>query len=378
MTIIKRTSLYVVSFFASLIMFSSCIADEAQNTECDIVSVILPTDLLNRAPVVGNRTVNIILKNSVPLNALAPDFTLTEGATITPPGGTVRDFSTPQIYTVTSQDGKWSKDYIVTAEHADKITLQYNFENIKVIDKTATVSYDEFCETDENGDTILIWASANAAFALTMQGTTPNTFPCYQVDEGKSGKCAVLVTRSTGSFGAMVKKPIAAGTLFLGNFDMNSAMSKPLEATHFGVPFTRIPVSLSGVYKYFPGETYCQPNAQGILEPVEGKTDSFNIYAVMFEITEEMQWLNGTNVLSADNPNIIGTATFDDADLTPSSEWRTFTLPFVFREGKSIDPYKLESGLYSITIVMSSSRDGDFFSGAVGSTLYVDELDLNC
>ena len=34
--------------------------------------------------------------------------------------------------------------------------------------------------------------------------------------------------------------------------------------------------------------------------------------------------------------------------------------------------------MYSITIVFSSSIDGDYFSGAEGSTLIVDNVELVC
>lgn len=55
-----------------------------------------------------------------------------------------------------------------------------------------------------------------------------------------------------------------------------------------------------------------------------------------------------------------------------------FHVPFVLREGKSIDPVKLAAGGYSLTIVMTSSIEGDYFSGAIGSRLLVDELEISC
>ena len=62
--------------------------------------------------------------------------------------------------------------------------------------------------------------------------------------EGKEGKCVKLETRLTGSLGALVKMPIAAGNLFIGEFDMTNALSKPLEATRFGIPFCYKPAQL--------------------------------------------------------------------------------------------------------------------------------------
>ncbi|PIM66101.1 hypothetical protein CTU88_45035, partial [Streptomyces sp. JV178] len=40
------------------------------------------------------------------ITALAPEFTLAHGATISPASGTLRDFSEPKTYEVTGSDGK--------------------------------------------------------------------------------------------------------------------------------------------------------------------------------------------------------------------------------------------------------------------------------
>ncbi len=356
---------------------TSCIRKEPLNAECDILEVTLPGDVLNRQPIIENNKVTLIVKNDVSVMSLAPSFTLTEGATIDPPSGTSRNFLFPQEYTVTSQDGEWKKVYTVTVDRANSINLNYSFENVRVVSALGgACRYDVFYEVGPAGTTTLEWASANAAFALTFQGSDPTTFPTYQGDEGPSGKCAVLVTRSTGSYGAKLKKPIASGNLFLGSFDMTNAMSKPLEATHFGVPFSNVPTQFSGYYKYKPGAEYCEPGPDGNLVPVPGKVDSFNLYAVLYETAPGHQWLNGINVLAEDNPYIISTAIIPDRHA--SDDWVEFSVPFIYRPGKSVDPEKLKDGLYNIAIVMGSSSDGDYFKGAIGSTLMVDEVSITC
>ncbi len=366
-------------FLMCLIAISAvgCIQEEPLNAECDIIAVTLPGNVLNRAPRIDNDKVVLIVKNDVSLLALAPEFELTPGATISPASGTTLNFVFPQTYTVTSQDGKWSKRYTVEVQRNNTISLDYGFEHVRQISALGgTCQYDEFYETGTAGNETLVWASANSAFSMTLQGSTPNTFPTYQGDGGVNGKCAVLVTRSTGSFGVRVGKPIAAGNLFIGNFDGTNALKNPLQATHFGTPFYNIPSTFSGYYKYTPGETYCEADADGNFVPVPGKVDMFNIYAVLFESVPDMEWLDGSNVLAADNPNIIATAEIPDRQA--SEEWVNFTVPFRFRDGKTIDPDKLAAGRYSITVVMSSSQDGDYFRGAIGSTLSVDELLITC
>lgn len=372
--IMKKLILGLVSA-VGLLSFTGCISDEPLNAECDILEVELPSGILNRNPSISNDKVSIVVKNGVSITTLAPEFVLTPGATIEPESGTVLDFSRPQHYTVTSEDGEWHKTYIVEVQYASTLNLDYDFEHVKRVSALmGSCSYDVFYEVGPDGRESMTWGSANAAYALTLQGSTPQTFPTYQYDDGKTGKCLALTTRSTGSFGSGMGKPIAAGNLFIGEFSMGDALSRPLEATHFGAPFLSRPVSLSGSYRYIPGETYTKLGADGTLVPVEDKVDQFNIYAVFFEVTPDMQWLDGTNVMAADNPNIIAVAEIDEA--LPASEWTTFDIPFVYRPGKTVDPEKLAAGNYSITVVMCSSRDGDFFSGAVGSTLYVDEVHL--
>lgn len=136
------------------------------------------------------------------------------------------------------------------------------------------------------------------------------------------------------------------------------------------------PESFMGNYKFKAGETYCELGDNGKLVPVPGKTDMFNLYAVLFEVTEDMQWLNGENVLSETNPNIISWALIPDRH--ESDEWVEFSVPFVYRPGKSIDKQKMQDGRYRLAIVISSSENGDYFSGAIGSTLHVDQLIVVC
>ena len=63
-------------------------------------------------------------------------------------------------------------------------------------------------------------------------------------------------------------------------------------------------------------------------------------------------------------------------DRKETDKWTRFSIPF--KKLKPIDKQKLREGKYSLAIIMSSSKDGATFNGAVGSTLYVDELQLFC
>lgn len=361
---------YILAAILPAVVLGSCIRDEALNAECDITAASLPGDVLNGKTEITNDKVLMVVKKDVELTALAPEFTLTPGATIDPASGTARDFTEPQAYTVTSQDRKWKKTYTVTIQRNYTIPLAYDFENVDII-STFKGGYDEFYQTGTPDVNPLTWASANSAFNATGEGTTPQTFPTYQGDNGVEGKCAVLVTKSTGFLGTAVGKPIAAGNLFMGVFIGDNAMMDPLGATHFGVPFSEIPTSFSGYYKYTPGEQFCELHDKKF-EPVPGKTDLFNLYTVFYEVSEQYPYLDGNNVLSADN--IICTAEIPDRHA--SDEWVYFNIPFAYRDGKTIDTQKLRDGRYRIAVIASSSQDGDRFAGAIGSKLQIDELRL--
>lgn len=353
----------------------SCIKEEAPNAEADIVSCTLAGDVLNRDPVIENDKVTLILKKGTALTALAPEFTLTPGAVIAPASGTVRDFTSPQYYEVTSEDGHWRKTYKVEATTSGITTTTFRFENARM---DANGKYRMFYETDAAGAEIMTWASGNPGFALTGAGNSPEDYPTYQSDNGYRNKCLVLTTRKTGSFGAMMGMPIASGNLFIGTFDVLNALKEPLSATKFGMPFDHIPARLRGYYQYRSGEVFYKRDASASdgLKPVPDKRDRFNIYAIFYESTEEMKTVDGTNALSEENPNVLAVAQIASDKAVESDKWAPFEIEFVFREGKTVDAGKLADGRYSLAVVFASSVDGDRFEGAPGSTLYVDEVTL--
>ena len=61
---------------------------------------------------------NITVPYGTNVTAMAPTFNVSPGATCVPPSGTVRNFSTPQHYIVTSAGGATTKDFTVTVNLA--------------------------------------------------------------------------------------------------------------------------------------------------------------------------------------------------------------------------------------------------------------------
>ena len=359
---------------------TSCIQDEAPNAEADILHLFLPGEVLTDTPIDYDRPFDDALraypltaevKAGVDLRQLAPEFELTPGATIEPASGTVHDFRSPVRYTVTSEDRQWHRTYAlsITAPQTKDIPTTYHFETVRRQD-----NYYIFYE-EATGSTSLTWASGNAGFAMaaTLTGITdPNDYPTSISAEGYQGNCLRLVTRLTGDWGAKVGKPIAAGNLFIGSFDLANAIINSLGATRFGTPFYQLPKRLSGYFKFKAGPQFYD-NGQ-----YTSQKDVFNIYAVFFERTTDVPYLDGR--LPGNNfehPNLVASAVIDASQVVETESWRRFEIPFDYaRYGKSVDPVKLANGQYSLAIIFSSSKGGDLFKGAPGSTLLIDEVVL--
>ena len=213
----------------------SCIRKEAPNAEADITGCTLPGNVLVQdtidVDVSYDKSLNaypiyIQVKKGTDCSQLAPVFTLTPGATIEPESGSTQDFSSPVRYTVTSEDGQWHRTYSISIEEekVQEIPTTFHFEDTRIEN-----GYYVFYETSENQE--LTWASGNGGFRLAINNADASEYPTTVEEAGYSGKCAKLVTRTTGSLGAMVGMPIAAGNLFIGKFNLSNALSNPLKAT---------------------------------------------------------------------------------------------------------------------------------------------------
>lgn len=372
----RLKNLLVCLFLSTIVI--SCIKDEAPNSEADIETCTLPGDVLNRDAIIENEKVTLIVKKGTDLTALAPRFTLTPGATVTPESGSTLNFTNPQTYIVTSEDKKWQKSYRVEVTASAITTNRYHFENARFYsDAFSKEKYQIFYETDQYGKENMTWASGNPGFALTGIKGDYKIYPTYQSEDGYKGtKCLGLTTRKTGTLGNIVDMPLAAGNLFIGTFDVSNARSNALTATRFGAQFEYVPTYLKGYYKYKAGETFyvVDTSVSSKLKPVPGQKDIFDIYAVFYESTQSLPMLDGTNILDEATETILAVARIDDAKET--DEWTEFYIPFVFREGKKVDPVKLADGKYSLAIVFASSIRGNYFEGAPGSTLLIDEVEL--
>ena len=375
----------------------SCIQDEPLNAEADIVAVTFDRDnrdvLLNTNDTIisvgtdpASNNIEVLVMPSSDLKQVAPTFILSEGAKIIHDetgidgNGLTLDFTEPQHYTVVSQDGNYRKYYTLSLKQPLAIT-EFKFESFEFIGNSK--QYVNYYEIDSTGGRCNIWATANAGYAMCGR----SDFPTQRYDRGQSGNGVRLRTETTGGFGTMTNPPmpIAAGSLFIGRFDALSAVSSPRTATLFGMPFDKTPKAFTGYYMFKPGETMTDDSGAVI----EGQTDRPDFYVVMYENYDivdgrrQSVMLDGNNILT--HKNIVGLARIKEQDIVnltdeqiERGEWQYFDIPFELVNGKQIDPERLANYGYNVAIVISSSVDGAYFRGAVGSTLYVDTFKIIC
>lgn len=373
---------YTIAIAAAAVMLlTSCFKDEPLNAECDIEQAWLHSDFpsetfMKPADSIATtnetaRTIIFTVRKGTDRTTLAPQFKLTPGATISPDNGSAHDFSDgPVAYTVTSEDRAWSKTYNVRFDEAEDGSLLFDFENF-YLDPTGR--FYMWTDITESGTRMLNWASGNAGFAIVSGGSTPDTYPTAPYEPGIDGGHAVaLTTRSTGPAGMVFRMPIAAGNMFIGDFNANKATIKPLEATHFGSGTysvtTKKPLRLTGFYQYTPGKTVINRDSS----EVKGITDRGDIYAVLFRNTTDSGtpfYLDGSNVKTS--PQIVALALAGPVDRTEGG-WKQFDAEFVYND--KFDPEILRNRGYSLAVVFTSSCEGAQFQGAVGSRLLIDNV----
>jgi hypothetical protein len=364
-------------------LLTSCFKEEPLNAECDIEKAYVhvgnpetmffnASDSMVSVPYTDS-TVIFNVRKQADVSAMAPKFQLTAGATISPANGSVHNFSNGSVnYTVTSEDGKWHRSYSVSFNQVIKTvndTITYNFENYEL--ETQKQKYYVWHNELDDGTLGNDWATGNSGFNLSRGSAKPDEYPTTPLTEGYEGSAVCLTTCDTGPFGAMVNKRLAAGNLFLGAFDLTSALKDAMKATLFGIQFDKKPIKVTGYYKYAPGATFQDPKGN----VVANRVDSAAIYAVLYrnhDADGNAVVLYGDNVKTS---NLI-VALADMKYVKPTDQWTPFEISFDYQS--EVDETLLESRGYSFTVVFSSSKEGDKFEGAIGSKLLIDKVKVIC
>ncbi len=214
-------------------------------------------------------------------------------------------------------------------------------------------SFDSWTSSDRspNASGYSVWDSANSAAGTMITTTKPDS-------DAVSGKAVRL--ESLKKFGMF-----AAGNIFTGKFVKATISGQMGAELDWGTPFTGRPVALRGYYKYSPKTI---DNTSDAFSYLDGQTDQCQVLVCLAEIDSPF-YLNTAKSQFVDfdnDPGIIAYGQFNTAE--SSSEYKEFIIPLVYRDNTRIPTYAIIAG--------ASSRYGDYFTGAVGSVLYLDEFEF--
>lgn len=245
-----------------------------------------------------------------------------------------------------SEDGEYSPDFDFRTESPMQLS-NMSFDTWHLQGKT----WYPYAQNAE--ESLKVWDSANKATS-TFIGSTTIPEDNFLAVSGEGKKAVKMESRF-----AVVK--FAAGSIFVGKFVGLVGMGAELS---WGVPFVSRPTALRGHYSYSPAIINYTDEGHTSLK---GQEDSGHI---IFILTD---WEKPFSVISSKNQ-------FVDFDNDPaiiaygklvcektSGAYKEFTLPIEYRSER-IPKW--------VSIIASSSALGDYFTGGVGSVLYLDEFSL--
>lgn len=251
-------------------------------------------------------------------------------------------------------------EYSVRAVSAeDKETKEITFTTEKA-DSVPNMSFDAWYQDGDawypNADADNFWwDSANGGTkTLSIYPTTPAEEE-YIYAKGEGKNAAKLQSKEAMLVG------LAAGNIYTGRFiKAVMSLSNPGAELDWGVPFTSRPLALTGYYHYIPVTVN-----KGDYNGMSGKTDIGQVQVMLTD------WSSPFRVSTADgqfvNPQTDkGIIAYGTMDLNATGSYQPFTIELEYRDTSRVPKY--------IVIVAAASKYGDYFTGGVGSTLYLDEF----
>lgn len=200
------------------------------------------------------------------------------------------------------------------------------------------------------------WDTSNTgANTITKKNPTRGvTSPVHT----EGGMAAQLESKKVTSF-------FAAASLYTGSF---GKVSIPNAIVNFGQPFTSRPVALKGFYQYKPVVI----DIVGGNAPEGVKAGDMDQCAIYIALAKKAYTINNGDLSSfinfKDDPNIIAYGELPSGAATEGDGYVEFNIPLKYKN--------LTDQPTHIIVVCSSSKYGDYMTGGVGSTLYVDDLSL--
>lgn len=232
-------------------------------------------------------------------------------------------------------------------------------------EKTAEVynmSFDDWSNTPgypyPNNKTEAIWDTANKGASIVSK--TPTKAESNHVAVAGEGKNAARL-ESMEAFGVF-----AAGNIYTGKFVQLDGLGAILD---WGTPFSSRPLAMKGYFDYTSKEIDKAKDKPEMM----GKQDICQIQVFLTDWEGQFQ-INTTAHVFVDvenDPNIIAYGKLESNVNTSTKDnlvngYEPFTIKLDYRD--------LTRKPTMIVIVAAASKYGDYFTGGLGSTLYVDEF----
>jgi autotransporter-associated beta strand protein len=146
---------------------SSVTAASLLSTACDIVSFAIPGQI---SSAITGSTITVTVASGTSVTALAPVYTASPAATGNPASGSIKNFNTPQTYTITAENGTSKKVYTVTVRLLNNAPVASS-QNLSTVEGNAKPITLIANDADGNPLTyIVLTMPANG----TLSGTAPN------------------------------------------------------------------------------------------------------------------------------------------------------------------------------------------------------------
>lgn len=380
-----KYSLFLMALsFPSFFLFS-CIGEEPLNPEARILldnegyaKVTISDDLALSKALPNGDKIFISVPKGADITHVAPVIEIPEGATITPALGVPQNFTSPVAYTVTSQDGKHKRTYHITLDPF--LMKKSTFDLWRKLDSNK--SYETPVDLNKLGTEIALWASSNKGVAIYQPFPIAEQYPVHALfNSTTTENMAVMETKEgPGNILGIQYIPIVAGSLFTGTLNIMNAISNPLTATQFGMPYAEKPISFRGFYKYTAGlgnYIALDPTNRRQSIVIPNKKDQCSLYAILYKVDRTVSVtgkvtetvLDGTNILT--HRNIVARAVLEDCNSTPGEGMVKFDIPFVYEQ--EVD---FVNNKYKLAIIFSSSSRGDMYEGVIGSKLIVNDVEI--
>ena len=308
----------------------------------------------------AKRTVTVSVPEGTDFKALTvKTFSITEGATasrVFQPGESIDLSDTLRITLTTYDEYVWK--LIAAEEKKEEPTLKdgpqlYNLSfDHWFVENTIYYPYGEDATDEEKA----VWGNADNIIALLGFPTMRAEYEFLAVPG--EGKAALRLQTQ----GITALNKLAAGSLFTGKMGEINIWAMTADLL-WGVPFTERPAALEGYYCYQPQTI---DYAEGDYASMKGQSDKGAVLVVLSDWEEQFLVSPPDKLLDYEHdPGVVGYGkVFFDKDMT---QYEKFHIDITYRSEKTPT---------MITIVTSSSAYGDYFTGASGSVLYLDEFKL--